>query len=104
MEASAAPARRETRTPRGGGESDIACDDLVDRPDPGQGGARSAAGARGLPTAVAVAATAPELAAEVARLLHADTLRAYVSTDIAGVEIGGAVKNVLAIAAGASDG
>ena len=60
--------------------------------------------ARGLPTAVAVAATAPALAAEVARLLRADTLRAYECDDIAGVEIGGAVKNVLAIAAGASDG
>jgi glycerol-3-phosphate dehydrogenase (NAD(P)+) len=60
--------------------------------------------ARGLPTAVAVAATAPALAAEVASLLRAETLRAYESDDIAGVEVGGAVKNVLAIAAGASDG
>ena len=60
--------------------------------------------ARGLPTAVAVAATEPELAARVAALLRADTLRAYESDDIAGVEVGGAVKNVLAIAAGASDG
>ena len=60
--------------------------------------------ARGLPTAVAVAATAPTLAADVAALLRADTLRAYESDDLVGVEIGGAVKNVLAIAAGASDG
>jgi glycerol-3-phosphate dehydrogenase (NAD(P)+) len=60
--------------------------------------------ARGLPTAVAVAATTPALAADVAGLLRADTLRAYESGDIAGVEVGGAVKNVLAIAAGASDG
>ena len=60
--------------------------------------------ARGLPTAVAVAATDAALAAEVASLLRADTLRAYESDDIAGVETGGAVKNVLAIAAGASDG
>ena len=60
--------------------------------------------ARGLPTAVAVAATDPALAAEVASLLRADTLRAYESDDLAGVEVGGAVKNVLAIAAGASDG
>jgi glycerol-3-phosphate dehydrogenase (NAD(P)+) len=60
--------------------------------------------ARGLPTAVAVAATTPALAADVAALLRADTLRAYESDDIAGVETGGAVKNVLAIAAGASDG
>ena len=38
------------------------------------------------------------------RCLRAETLRAYESDDIAGVEVGGAVKNVLAIAAGASDG
>ena len=60
--------------------------------------------ARGLPTAVAVAATDAALAAHVASLLRAETLRAYESDDIAGVEVGGAVKNVLAIAAGASDG
>jgi glycerol-3-phosphate dehydrogenase (NAD(P)+) len=60
--------------------------------------------ARGLPTAVSVAATDPALASRVAAVLRADTLRAYESDDIAGVEIGGAVKNVLAIAAGASDG
>jgi glycerol-3-phosphate dehydrogenase (NAD(P)+) len=60
--------------------------------------------ARGLPTALAVAATAPGVAADVATLLRGDTLRAYESDDIAGVETGGAVKNVLAIAAGASDG
>jgi glycerol-3-phosphate dehydrogenase (NAD(P)+) len=60
--------------------------------------------ARGLPTALAVAATDASLAADVAALLRAETLRAYVSDDITGVEIGGAVKNVLAIAAGASDG
>jgi len=60
--------------------------------------------ARGLPTAVAVAATDGALAARVASLLRAESLRAYESDDIAGVEIGGAVKNVLAIAAGASDG
>ncbi len=59
--------------------------------------------ARGLPTAVAVAATDAALATRVASLLRADTLRAYESDDIAGVETGGAVKNVLAIAAGASD-
>jgi glycerol-3-phosphate dehydrogenase (NAD(P)+) len=60
--------------------------------------------ARGLPTAVTVAATDPALAAQVASLLRADTLRAYQSDDLAGVEVGGALKNVLAIAAGASDG
>ncbi len=60
--------------------------------------------ARGLPTAVAVASTDAAAAAQVASLLRAETLRAYESDDIAGVEVGGAVKNVLAIAAGASDG
>ena len=60
--------------------------------------------ARGLPTALAVAATDPALATQVAALLRGDTLRAYESDDIAGVEVGGAIKNVLAIAAGASDG
>jgi len=60
--------------------------------------------ARGLPTAVAVAATDPALAATTASVLRGESLRAYESDDIVGVEIGGAVKNVLAIAAGASDG
>jgi glycerol-3-phosphate dehydrogenase (NAD(P)+) len=60
--------------------------------------------ANGMPTALTVAATAPSLATQIAGLLRGDTLRAYESDDIAGVETGGAVKNVLAIAAGASDG
>ena len=60
--------------------------------------------ARGLPAALTVAATEGGLAATVAALLRGDTLRTYESDDLAGVEIGGAVKNVLAIAAGASDG
>ena len=60
--------------------------------------------ARGLPTAVTVAASDPNAAESVARQLRGDTFRAYVSEDITGVEVGGAVKNVLAIAAGASDG
>src|SRR5207244_2442151 len=60
--------------------------------------------ARGLPTAVSVAATDDALAERVARLLRGDTFRAYVSEDLTGVETGGAVKNVLAVAVGASDG
>jgi glycerol-3-phosphate dehydrogenase (NAD(P)+) len=60
--------------------------------------------ARGLPTALTVAATAPDLAARVAAMLRGDAMRVYESDDITGVEVGGAVKNVLAIAAGASDG
>jgi glycerol-3-phosphate dehydrogenase (NAD(P)+) len=60
--------------------------------------------ARGLPTAVSIAATDRMLAERVATLLRGDTFRAYVSDDLVGVEVGGAVKNVLAIAAGLSDG
>ena len=60
--------------------------------------------AQGLPTALAVAATDAALARDVADLLRGDTLRAYETDDIAGVETGGAMKNILAIAAGASDG
>lgn len=60
--------------------------------------------ARGLPTAITVASDSAEFAVQVADLLHNDTFRAYTSDDIIGVEIGGAVKNVLAIAAGIADG
>jgi glycerol-3-phosphate dehydrogenase (NAD(P)+) len=60
--------------------------------------------ARGLPTAISVAATDPALAQTIARRLRGGALRAYVSDDLTGTEVGGAVKNVLAIAAGASDG
>ncbi|CAG0965144.1 glycerol-3-phosphate dehydrogenase (NAD(P)+) [Burkholderiales bacterium] len=60
--------------------------------------------ARGLPTALAAAATDPALAAQAAALLRGDTLRVYETDDLVGVEVGGAVKNVLAIAAGLSDG
>lgn len=60
--------------------------------------------ARGLPAALTVAATEPQLATSIAAQLRGDSLRAYESDDLAGVETGGAVKNVLAIAAGASDG
>jgi glycerol-3-phosphate dehydrogenase (NAD(P)+) len=60
--------------------------------------------ARGLPTAVTVAATDAGIAETVAARLRSETFRAYVSDDLTGVEVGGAVKNVLAIAAGTSDG
>jgi len=56
--------------------------------------------ARGLPTAVTLAAHEEALAAELARALSVSTFRPYHSTDVRGVEIGGAAKNVLAIAAG----
>jgi glycerol-3-phosphate dehydrogenase (NAD(P)+) len=56
--------------------------------------------ARGLPTAVTLAAGDERLAAELARAIGSASFRPYHSTDIRGVEIGGAAKNVLAIAAG----
>ncbi len=60
--------------------------------------------ARGLPTAVTVAANDAAFAEALSRRLHNDRFRVYTSTDVVGVEIGGAVKNVLAIAAGIADG
>lgn len=60
--------------------------------------------AQDLPTAITVASTSKQLAAEVAGFLHHDHFRAYTSDDIIGVELGGALKNVLAIAAGIADG
>jgi glycerol-3-phosphate dehydrogenase (NAD(P)+) len=60
--------------------------------------------AQGLPTALVVASTDAALTQQAAALLRGESLRAYASDDLAGVEVGGAVKNVLAIAAGASDG
>ena len=56
--------------------------------------------ARGLPTAVTLAASDAKLAEDLARAISSATFRLYHSTDIRGVEIGGAAKNVLAIAAG----
>ena len=56
------------------------------------------------PGAVTVASKNKDFALELAQALHNDYFRAYTGTDIAGVEIGGAVKNVLAIAAGAAEG
>lgn len=56
--------------------------------------------ARGLPTAVTIAATEPKLAMEVCLALGSASFRPYAETDVLGVEIGGAFKNVLAIAAG----
>jgi glycerol-3-phosphate dehydrogenase (NAD(P)+) len=60
--------------------------------------------ARGLPTAVTLAAKDEQLAAALVRALGSATFRPYHSTDIRGVEIGGAAKNVLAIAAGIAVG
>lgn len=59
---------------------------------------------RGLPTAVTLAANDSAFALEAAKLLHGGSLRVYNSADVIGVSVGGAVKNVMAIAAGISDG
>jgi len=56
--------------------------------------------ARGMPTAVTLAAGEDKLAGELARTIGSASFRPYHSTDVRGVEIGGAAKNVLAIAAG----
>lgn len=60
--------------------------------------------ARGLPTAVSVASTDSGFASTLAADLSADSFRAYTSDDIVGVQLGGAAKNVMAIAAGIADG
>jgi glycerol-3-phosphate dehydrogenase (NAD(P)+) len=58
----------------------------------------------GLPTAMTVAATNADYADELAWRFSGENFRAYTSTDMVGVEVGGAVKNILAIATGMSDG
>lgn len=60
--------------------------------------------AQGLPVALTVASPSAELAACTVDILHGKTARIYASTDLIGVEIGGALKNIIAIACGISDG
>lgn len=60
--------------------------------------------AANLPTAVTVAGTDPNYTRQVARAFHAGSFRAYTSKDIVGAELGGAVKNVMAIGTGLCDG
>ena len=60
--------------------------------------------AANLPTAVSVAGTDEDFTALVAAALHGGNFRAYTNTDIIGAELGGAVKNVLAVATGIADG
>ena len=59
---------------------------------------------RGLPCALTLASRDEGFARDAAAVLHGGRMRVYYSSDLAGVEIGGAVKNVMAIAAGISDG
>jgi glycerol-3-phosphate dehydrogenase (NAD(P)+) len=60
--------------------------------------------ARGLPTAVTLASPDENFARRAAAMLHEGNLRVYTSADVTGVSVGGALKNVMAIAAGICDG
>ena len=60
--------------------------------------------ARGLPTAIACAGTDPDFVADFCHLMHTPTFRVYQSSDLIALQLGGAVKNVIAIGAGMSDG
>lgn len=60
--------------------------------------------ARGLPTALTLASADAAFSQDMARALHGPRLRVYFSGDIVGVEVGAAVKNVMAIATGIADG
>jgi glycerol-3-phosphate dehydrogenase (NAD(P)+) len=60
--------------------------------------------AKGLPAATVIAGTDADRARQAQSLLNGPTLRVYTSDDLAGVELGGALKNVVAVACGLSDG
>lgn len=60
--------------------------------------------ARGIPSAIVAAGESLEIANEVQVLFHRPSFRVYTSSDILGVELGGALKNVIALAAGVGDG
>lgn len=60
--------------------------------------------AQGLPCALTIASSSPELCQLVVNAAHSPNLRVYSSDDVIGVEVGGAVKNILAIATGVADG
>jgi len=57
-----------------------------------------------LPTAITIASSQPNFANFLADILHSERFRTYTNSDLIGVEVGGAVKNVMAIAAGIADG
>jgi glycerol-3-phosphate dehydrogenase (NAD(P)+) len=57
-----------------------------------------------LPTAITIASSQPDFACQLSDILHSERFRTYTNSDLIGVEVGGAVKNVMAIAAGIADG
>lgn len=87
--------------------------EVISRCGPGKSAPRVAAlsgpsfareAARGDPTAVAIASDDAALATQVQEEFSGPTFRLYTNSDVAGVELGGAVKNVIAIAAGVAEG
>lgn len=60
--------------------------------------------ARGMPCALTIASASPALREQVVKAVHGRSMRVYASDDLVGVEVGGAVKNILAIATGVLDG
>lgn len=60
--------------------------------------------AMGLPTAVCIASKTPSFAQELSRIFSNSFFRIYTTTDMIGVQLGGAIKNIIAIATGISDG
>ena len=60
--------------------------------------------AKGLPCALTIASSSSELCQQVVSATHGKSIRVYTSDDVIGVEVGGAVKNILAIATGIADG
>lgn len=60
--------------------------------------------ARGIPTAVVIASSEIALAKKLQKIFSTETFRVYVCSDVIGVELGGALKNIIALACGISDG
>lgn len=85
--------------------SDVILEELGDRPSGVVSGPTFAREcAAGLPMALTTASKSIETADKIAEWLRNDRVRVYLSEDVAGVQLGGAIKNVMAIAAGISDG